>query len=438
MADMLSCGTVLDDRYTIVRIIAEGGMSVVYEVEDGRLGGRMALKQMRELLPGSEEGEQLLGQFKREAEVLSTLGHVNLPRVIDYFIWEGKRFLVQELIEGKTLEELMEEKSPRGEDEVIAWALQICDALEYLHGQTMVYRDLKPSNCILTPQGVIKLIDFGLVRFFAMGKPKDTVIMGTPGYAAPEQYGQQETDPRSDIFSLGVLIHHLLTGHDPTKTPFMFPDARSLNPHLSEEVEQALWKAYALDPAARFQNVDEMRRVLRREQVIFGEAESFAYAGAPPSPKNYALSLLACLAGGGLGLILLVQNPMSVWFATLLLSYTPFWLWLLGSDYRQKMREGKVAIIATEQGISYKDDRKRLFLKWHDIKSLEFVKDRFSMVKKAKVDTAKGVVAFTVSAEEGRLFESRSIANAERLCEILITQSRLKRGQPGTEMYVKR
>jgi predicted Ser/Thr protein kinase len=435
---MLTPGTLLDERYTVVRTIAEGGMSVVYEVEDGRLGGRMALKQMRELLAGALDGEQLLNQFKREAEVLSTLGHVNLPRVIDYFVFEGKRFLVQELIEGKTLEEIMDEESPRDEREAVAWALQICEALDYLHKQNMVYRDLKPSNCILTPGGVIKLIDFGLVRFFAMGKPKDTVIMGTPGYAAPEQYGQGETDPRSDVFSLGVLMHHLLTGHDPTKTPFLFPHARSLNSALSEEMEQTLWKAMALDPSARFQTVEEMRRVLAHEQVIIEEAETFTYAGASPDPQKYALSFLTCIAGGTFGVFMLLANPMSAWFAMLLLSYTPFWIWLLGSDYRQKLREGKVAVVATSQGIHYRDGKERLWLKWDDIKGLEFVKDRFTQVKKAKVTTSRGTFAFTVDAGESRLFESRSMGNAERLSEILITQSRLKIGQPGTEAYVKR
>lgn len=436
----LEPGKMLDDRYRILRIIAEGGMSIIYEVEDLRLGGKMALKQMRELMARKEENELIIRQFTREAELLSRLSHINLPRVIDHFVHEGSRYLVEELIEGKTLEQLMEEKSPREEEEVLGWAVQICDAFDYLHGQKIIYRDLKPSNCILTPSGIIKVIDFGLVRIFSMGKPKDTIIMGTPGYAAPEQYGQEQTDPRSDIFSLGALMHHLLTGHDPQSTPFLFPEARTLNPKISEETEHILTKALNLDPAGRFQTIAEIRQVIKGERVIIEEAETFSYVAAEGDLKQVGISFATCIAGGVLGIISLVANPYFPWFATIAICYAPFWSYLLHSDYKRRRHEGKLAVVVTEKGVHYRDDRKRFFASWEEIKGMEFMKDRFFQVKKAEVETAKGSFSFFVDdkSTSGSLFDIRPLVNSEHLCSILIKQGRLKIQQPGREKYIRR
>jgi len=437
---ILSTGTIVDDRYRVTRLIAEGGMSVVYEVEDTRLGGTMALKEMRELMADRGERELMLNQFKREAEVLSQLAHLNLPRVTDYFICNGRRYLVQELIEGKTLEEVMDEESPRKEEEVVAWALQVCDALTYLHSQGMVYRDLKPSNVIVGPGGTLKLIDFGLVRFFSMGKPKDTVIMGTPGFAAPEQYGQGETDPRSDVFSLGVLIHHLLTGHDPTSTPFLFPDARVLNPAVSEDLEQVLFKALALDPAARFQSMEEMKRVIKGERVILAESESFSYRHSEPSLREYGISMGTSLVGGALGVFFYIQNPWFPWFSLLALTYAPFWAWLLRKDYLRKKRDGKLAVVVTEAGLHYRDAVQRFFVKWDEITSMQFVRDRFAQVKKAVVETAKGKLSFVVEGDKDTpaFLDMEPLEGADRLCQVVMKQSRLRLAQPGTELFLRR
>ncbi|MDQ7821646.1 MAG: serine/threonine-protein kinase [Candidatus Eremiobacteraeota bacterium] len=431
---ILSEGCVLDDRYKIKKVIAEGGMSIVYEVEDMRLGGSMALKQMRELVADAAQQEILIGQFKREAELLSQLCHMNLPKVTDHFVFEGRRFLVEELIEGKTLEALMEERAPRAESEVIEWASQICDALLYLHGQQIVYRDLKPSNCIVTTQGAVKLIDFGLVRFFSIGKPKDTVIMGTPGYAAPEQYGQEQTDPRSDVFSLGALLHHLLTGHDPTRTPFIFPDARDLNPAISEECEQVLVKALSIEPSRRFQRIEEMKGALRGERTIMDEAETFSYGNEPPRKLQYTLSSLASVAGCAFGVFLLPSQTILAMFA---IAYSPFFIWLGIKEYRQKSFNATVQITANEQGLYYRDGLSRFFARWNEVKSLAFSNDRFSGRRKADVETEKGSFSFMASPErEGRSFLPPSpLQNAERLCHIIITEGRLRILQPGSEVY---
>jgi len=432
----LDAGTVLDNRYKVARTIAEGGMSVVYEVEDLRLGGVMALKHMRELVVSADCRDLIMRQFTREAELLSRLSHVNLPKVTDHFIWEGGRFLVEELIAGKTLEALMEESSPRDEQEVISWALQISDALDYLHRQQIVYRDLKPSNCIVTPEGNIKLIDFGLVRIFSMGKNRDTIIMGTPGYAAPEQYGQEQTDPRSDVFSLGALIHHLLTGHDPTMSPFLFPPVREKNPQVSESLGRILEKALSIDPAARFQSVDEMRRILKGERVMMEEAERFTYGRSAPDKKQYAVSTCISLLGGALGVFLLSANPIFPWYSTLAIGYAPFWVWLLGSDYRRKLRECNMVVTATGKGIHYHDGEKQFFSRWEEVKDLRFRRERFTGIRKAQVSTEKGSFSFMIDGERSStVLDCTPLERAERLCELLIKQARLIITQPGSEIY---
>lgn len=207
MEEILAAGTVLDGRYRVVRLIAEGGMSIVYEVADSRLPGRFALKHMREWVGDAAAQRAIVEQFTREAELLATMSHPNLPRVTDHFVYAERRCLVEELVDGETLEAIAERRgAPLEETEAARWAVQICDALEYLHGRGIIYRDLKPSNCMLTNEGAVKLIDFGIVRYFSLGKSRDTVIMGTPGFAAPEQYGREQTDPRAALSGEIVLL----------------------------------------------------------------------------------------------------------------------------------------------------------------------------------------------------------------------------------------
>ena len=151
------------------------------------------------------------------------------------------------------------------EAQVAEWAIQVCDVLDYLNGQkpqAIIFRDMKPANVMLAKDDKVKLIDFGIARLFQPGKTKDTRVMGTPGYAAPEQYGAGQTDARSDIYALGATMHHLLTRRDPSIQPHVFPPCQTLNSSVSSPMTNIVSKATDLDPNKRYQSAAEMKQAL--------------------------------------------------------------------------------------------------------------------------------------------------------------------------------
>jgi serine/threonine protein kinase len=217
----------LQSRYRLIAQIGEGGFGAVYKAEDTRLGNRLvAIKEMKPSGLKPQELKEATDAFQREAMLLTGLKHASLPAIHDQFTEEGQWYLVMEYIQGRTLESYLA-KAPKGRlpvREAFQIALQLCNVLDYLHSQNppIIFRDLKPSNIMLTPEGQVYLIDFGIARHFKPGQSKDTVAFGTTGYAAPEQYGKAQTTPRSDVYSLGAVMHHMLTGDDPADTPFRF------------------------------------------------------------------------------------------------------------------------------------------------------------------------------------------------------------------------
>lgn len=260
--------TLLTGRYRLRAIIGRGGMSIVYRAEDMRLGGRLvAIKEIVDTFDDPLEREQALEQFQQEGSLLATLDHPNLPHVSDYFSEGGRHYLVMELIEGRTLATIQREAGggPLPLDIVMGWTRQICGVLEYLHDHRppIIFRDLKPDNIMLDPQGRIKLIDFGIARLFDPAKRTDTLKMGTVGYAPPEQYsGRGMTDQRSDVYALGVTLYELLTGYDPATTPFALPPARKFNRAISPALNATLEKAVELDRRNRWQSVPALRDAL--------------------------------------------------------------------------------------------------------------------------------------------------------------------------------
>ena len=273
-------GETLRGRYRIREQIGQGGMGNIYLADDLRLEGRLcALKEVEyeRTLPENILKESR-DQFFREATVLARLDHPNLPKVSDFFSIEKRDFLVMDYVPGKDLRTLMlearKQKKFLAEESVLGWASQLIDALGYLHGQNppIIHRDIKPSNIKLTPTGFVKLVDFGLVKVLAPDEVTITVIQGqgTALFTPLEQYGGDgtHTDARSDIYSLGATLYHLLTNEPPVEARIRFLDAsklvppRGLNPDLNVRTERAILRAMALHPDERPKTIEEFRAYL--------------------------------------------------------------------------------------------------------------------------------------------------------------------------------
>lgn len=285
MPTPLKAGEVLRNRYRITRIIGAGGMGSIYLADDLRLEGRFcALKEVEHdrTLP-ADLLKQARDQFFREATVLARLDHPNLPKVSDFFSVGGRDYLVMDYIPGKDLRKLMTEARQKGEflteKDVLGWADQLADALIYLHNQTppILHRDIKPSNLKLTPSGLLKLVDFGLVKILASNDVTITILQGrgTALYTPLEQYGGDSghTDGRSDIYAFGAAFYHLLTNHAPPEARELFlqPEKlippRQLNPDISSQTERALLWAMNLHPDERPQDVETFRKALIGDQL---------------------------------------------------------------------------------------------------------------------------------------------------------------------------
>ena len=251
----------------IQRAIGHGGMGAVYLARDLRRQTYCAIKEMSLSMVPPEDRVQAVQNFKAEAKMLAGLNHPNLPTFSGFFTEGQRHFLVMEYVDGMTLDDFLEHNNgPFPERRVLAWAKQLCDVLTYLHSQNppIIFRDMKPGNIMLMRNGRIKLIDFGIARFFRHSSSQDTQLLGTPGFAPPEQYGKAQTDERSDIYSLAMTLFQLLT-NTLSEKGFGLTDVRSVNPNISLPVARTLEKATSLKPDERFQTAEAFRRALLGE-----------------------------------------------------------------------------------------------------------------------------------------------------------------------------
>jgi serine/threonine protein kinase len=265
----LQPGITLQGRYLILGVLGIGGMSSVYKGRDlhfPNVTKLVAIKEMLNSNPDPNISKLVVSNFEREADLLATLSHPAIPSIYDYFIHGNSAYLVMEFIDGKDLEAVIRDTDELiPEDQIIRWGLEICEVLSYLHKhkpETIVFRDMKPSNVMVDQLGHIRLIDFGIARFFEPGE-KGTMI-GTEGYSPPEQY-RGEASPSGDIYALGATLHHLLTKRDPrAEAPFSFPERpiHKFNPNVSQELVDLIDISLAYDPEKRHADMEAMKTAL--------------------------------------------------------------------------------------------------------------------------------------------------------------------------------
>lgn len=294
MTSNLTIGTVLAQRFQVVRLISDkGGMARVFMVNDLRDSppSAWALKQLRSQ---QRTDPAVLKLFDQEADLLKSLSHRNIPQYRMRFDEAGEAYLVLEFVAGQTLSDVLTSQGrPIEQIQALRWSAQICDVLDYLHSRRppIIYRDLKPDNLMITDSGVVKVIDFGIARTFKAGKGKDTVSIGTEAYAPPEQYGSDQTDARSDIYALGATMYHLLTNNYPphAKLPGAPTPIHVYNPQVSQQVASIVDRAMQKERSNRFQSAAEMKQAITVLLPSQGLGASGAPQTATPLPLRPAI-----------------------------------------------------------------------------------------------------------------------------------------------------
>jgi eukaryotic-like serine/threonine-protein kinase len=287
-------GQLLEGRYEVEQVIGYGGMSTVYRARDIHFASTVrvcAIKEMFDVSADPNVRQDKLKRFEEEANFLALLNHQSIPKIFDFFAANDRRYLVLEYIEGKNLENVLEENgTPFEEQQVLEWGIALCDVLYYLHNhrpKPIVFRDMKPSNIMITSTNRLVLIDFGIAKTFQEDK-KGTMI-GTEGYSPPEQYKGLAL-PGGDIYALGATLHQLLTNSDPrVEVPFTFHERlpRSLNPKVSPELDAVVMKALEFDIGKRWQSVEELREALLQiQESKFNLANMGAVAATAPTTSG--------------------------------------------------------------------------------------------------------------------------------------------------------
>lgn len=266
---MLKIGSLVDGKYKILSEIGHGGMSIVYMAINEKANKTWAIKEVRK--DGVIDYEAVRQGLIVETDMLKKLRHPHLPSIVDVIEKDDSFVIVMDYIEGNSLATALEEHGALPQENVIEWAKQICDVLGYLHTRTpaIIYRDMKPANVMLKPDGNITLIDFGTAREYKEKNLADTTCLGTIGYAAPEQFGGMgQTDARTDIYCLGTTLYHLVTGQNPSEPPYEVRPIREINPALSSGLERIILKCVQRDPNDRYQSCAELMYDLEHYEEI--------------------------------------------------------------------------------------------------------------------------------------------------------------------------
>lgn len=298
---MLEIGSVIDGKYKILNEIGHGGMSTVYLAINEKANKPWAIKEVRKSV--SRNFDILKQSLILETDMLKNLSHKSLPSIVDVIDSDENFLIVMDYIEGNTLEELVNENGAYPQEDVVDWAVQLCDVLQYLHTRPnpIIYRDMKPSNVMLKSDGSVVLIDFGTAREFKERNAGDTTCLGTQGYAAPEQFGGMgQTDARTDIYCLGATMYHLLTGHNPSKPPYEMYPIRKWKPELSSGLEKVILKCTRKNPADRYQSADELMYALRHYKDLETETQLRCRKRIGKFAAALFLCIVCAVCGAGL------------------------------------------------------------------------------------------------------------------------------------------
>ena len=331
----LRIGDLVDGKYRIIAQTGKGGMSTVWLALNEAVNKQWAIKEVKKSSPSTSD--QIIKQnLVTEAGILRHLKHPHLPSIVDIFNEDDTFLIVMDYIEGRTLSDILKEQGRQPQADVVDWALQICSVFKYLHGLNppIIYRDMKPGNVMLKPDGNIMVIDFGTAREYKHESGEDTIHLGTKGYAAPEQFqdNHQQTDPRTDIYNLGATMYHLVTGKNPSKPPFKFLPIRQVDRTLSSGLESIILKCVAPDPNERYQTVDDLEFALEHYQEL--EVETIKQK----SSAYHKWVTLGCVAT--------ILSSLSVGVRIYANS-------LLSNTYDEELRSARIAVNEDEQVEDY-------------------------------------------------------------------------------------
>ena len=305
---------IINGRYEILKLIGKGGTSKVYLALDINLNKTWAVKEIRKdaIL---KNGEIVQNMIFIEIDLMKRLDHPNLPRIVDIIEESEKYYIVMDYIEGETLKKVLIDNGPQPQERVIKWGIEIASVLTYLHSldPPVIYRDMKPANIILQPDGRLKLIDFGVARTYKCGKSEDTVHLGTKGYAAPEQFSTNkniggQSDQRTDIYNLGVTLYELLTNHLPTEPPYELYPLKEVNPKLSKGLDKIIHKCTRPNPDDRYKSADELIEDLLNykkldEEYIKKQKEKLRKVRIP-----FTIGIILMVSGIMLGAVNLIMS----------------------------------------------------------------------------------------------------------------------------------
>ena len=335
---MLEIGSLLDGKYKILNEIGHGGMSVVYLALNERANKTWAVKEVRK--DGGNDSTVVSQNLVAETEMLKKLDHPNLPSIIDVIDKDDSFIIVMDYIEGNSLQDLIDTDGPQHPEKVIEWAKQLCDVLGYLHSRRppIIYRDMKPANVMLRPTGDVTLIDFGTAREYKYANQADTTYLGTRGYAAPEQFGGRgQTDARTDIYTLGATMYHLITGYSPADTNFEVLPIGKFVPQLKGSgLEKIITKCCQNDPAKRYQDCAELMAALNLVHKYDDKERLRRRMKLGVFAACVAISLISLVSG--IGFRMALANTRTEQYAAYLTSARN------AMDFSQKIADYKQAI----------------------------------------------------------------------------------------------